>query len=390
VRTSKGKHFSLRVVVQDEAKACSMLRLGLPFPVELEATETELAIRLHPEGKPVSTDWEILAVERGNLRIDHAYIETASRAGFWDMRHRVPVECEVRVYPDLSREKHVLAPLFFRRGTLGTHQVRQLGKGREFQQLRPYIPGDSYEDIYWKGTAKRRFPVTVMHQIERTQELHVLIDVSSRSGRPLEAPGRALTGEGVRFEPRTQCERFIQAALVLALAAEQQGDRFGMITFSDQVHNTLPAFAGRQAYQTARDALYTLLPRQVGPDFAELFTHVGNRIRQRSLLIVLTDLADPFLGESFCEAVERAARKHVVLVHSLGSKEFQPLFQKRDAVAQADHLYARLAGHMLWSDLADTTRELKQRGVHLTSSLQESLVADVVSSYLKVKRRQLV
>ena len=297
--------------------------------------------------------------------------------------------CEVRVYPDLSRERHLLAPLFFRRGVIGAHQVRQLGKGREFEQLRAYSPGDSYGDVYWKGTAKRRFPVTMMYQIERTQEMHVILDISRRSARPLEFTGTAPHGDA-RFLPKTQCDRFLQAALVLALAAEQQNDRFGMMVFSDQVHTTLPAGAGRAHYNACRDALYTLEPRVVSPDFEELFIQVGNRLRHRSLLIVLTDLGEPWLAESFAESVRQAARRHVVLVHVLGSREFQPLFSRHDEVRDADDLYPRLAGHLMWSDLQETTKQLKQLGVHLTSSLQEGLIADVVSEYLKVKKRQLL
>ena len=45
---------------------------------------------------------------------------------------------------------------------------------------------------------------------------------------------------------------------------------------------------------------------------------------------------------------------------------------------------------MLWNDLQDTMRLLKQRGVHLTSSTRENLVADVVNEYLRVKKRQLI
>ncbi len=177
---------------------------------------------------------------------------------------------------------------------------------------------------------------------------------------------------------------------MLALAAEQQNDRFGMMTFSDQVHTTLPAGGGRSHYNACRDALYTLEPRIVSPDYNELFITVGNRLRHRSLIVVLTDLGEPWLSESFSEAVRQAARRHVILVHTLGSKEFQPLFHRNDKIAHADDLYSRLAGHLMWSDLQETSRDLKRCGVHLTSSLQENLIADVVSEYLNVKKRQLL
>ena len=387
VRTSKGKTFDLAGVVVKTGPRLNRLRIGLPLPRHLGVESPEASMTMPADGSAAKPVWKVLALERGSFTLPRCHLETPSRLGLWDMRRTVDCECEVRVYPDLSRERNLLAPLFFRKGATGIHQVRQLGKGREFEQLRSYAPGDSYGDIYWKGTAKRRFPVTMMHQIERTQEMHVILDVSRRSARPLEFQ---VSGNGDPFAPKTQCERFIQAALVLALAAEQQGDRFGLMTFSDQVHTTLPASTGRSHYNACRDALYTLEPRIVSPDFNELFISIGNRLRHRSLLIVLTDLGEPWLSESFLEATRQAARRHVVLVHVLGSKEFQPLFHRHDSIAHADELYHRIAGHMMWSDLQETTRDLKQCGVHLTSSLQETLIANVVSEYLNVKKRQLL
>ncbi|MDB6139624.1 MAG: hypothetical protein JWO94_2696 [Verrucomicrobiaceae bacterium] len=388
VRTTKGKTFDLTAIITRAGPRSGPLRLGLPLPRQLGVRSAEASIVLPPDGGAAKPVWQVHALERGSYTLSRCHLEAPSRLGLWDMRGTAPCECEVRVYPDLSRERHLLAPLFLRKGATGVHQVRQLGKGREFEQLRSYAPGDSYSDIYWKGTTKRRLPVTMMHQIERTQEMHVILDVSRRSARPLE--NLSATDDADHSAPRTQCERFIQAALVLALAAEQQGDRFGLMTFSDQVHATLPAGTGRTHYNACRDALYTLEPRIVSPDFNELFVSVGNRLRHRSLLIVLTDLGEPWLSESFLEASRQAARRHVVLVHVLGSKEFQPLFHRNDSIAHADELYRRLAGHLMWSDLQETTRDLKQCGVHLTSSLQETLIANVVSEYLNVKKRQLL
>lgn len=391
VRTSKGKTFTIDAVLTQPDSACRILHVGLPFPAQLkpDGDEPIQSIAMPTEGGSVALSWKARALERGRFKIPTCHLETPSLLGFWEGRRTLECECEVRVFPDLSRERHVLAPLFFRRGAVGLHQVRQVGKGREFEQLRAYLPGDSYSDIYWKGTAKRLFPVTMVHQIERTQEIHVVVDISRRSARELEA----LTNpRSQNHEPlaSTQCERFLQAAMVLALAAQQQGDRFGLITFSDQVHTTIPAGRGHAHYNACRDALYQLQPRRVSPDFEELFIHLGNRLRQRALIILLTDLGEPWLAESFAETMGLAAKKHVVLVQSLGSPDVQPLFQKNDAVASEEALYQKLAGHLMWAGLQDTTRTLKQAGVHLTSSSQENLVADAVSQYLNVKKRQLI
>ena len=387
VRTSKGREFEISGVLINPKTVCRDARVGLPFPTSLEVTNPILSLLLNKQAERNRLSWKLKALERGNFTMKRCFIEGTSWLGLWNGRRAVPCSIEVRVYPDLSREKNVLAPLFFRRGAMGVHQMRQLGKGREFEQLRAYAPGDGYGDIYWKGTAKRRFPVTKMFQIERSQEVYVVLDASRRSARKLET----LTDEATAgIVAKTQLERFIQAALVLALAAEQQTDRFGLIVFSDQVHRIIPAGGGRTHYDTIRDTLYTLEPKVVSPDYEDVFVHIGNRLRQRALLIFLTDLGEPWLAESFVQGIPLIARKHVILTHMLGQKEIAPLFAKADSIAQDDDLYGKLAGQLLWNDFQETTRLLKQRGVHLTASLQEQIVADVVSEYLRVKKRQLL
>ena len=52
-------------------------------------------------------------------------------------------------------ERKNLAALFLNRGSFGVHAQRQVGKGRDFEKLREYIPGDGYDEIHWKATAKR-------------------------------------------------------------------------------------------------------------------------------------------------------------------------------------------------------------------------------------------
>jgi uncharacterized protein (DUF58 family) len=387
IRTTKGRLFELPVLLVNEGLMANKVKVGVPLPQEIYGETCVLDLTLKNDVERNVSRWELLALERGRFRLGKLYLEGVSTLGFWLGRRSVEVAVEVRVYPDLSHERKVLVPLFFRRGAIGVHQVRQIGKGREFEQLRAYAPGDGYEDVYWKGTAKRRYPVTKMFQLERTQEVYVVVDCSRRSRRKLEG---LMGGAEAGTVAKTQLERYIQAALVLALAAQQQSDRFGLMVFSDKVQRVIPAGGGRAHYDVIRDVLYTLQAESVSPDFDELFVQIGNRVRHRALMLILTDLGEPWLAESFVDGVSLVSKRHVVLTHMLGQKEVRPMFGEKDTVADDDDLYARLAGQLMWNDLQETMRLLKQRGVHLTSSTQESLVADVVSEYLKVKKRQLI
>jgi uncharacterized protein (DUF58 family) len=329
----------------------------------------------------------------------------------------VPARCEIRVYPNLLSERKNLAALFLNRGAFGLHAQRQLGKGRDFEKLREYVPGDSFDEIHWKATARRGHPITKVFQIERTQEVYVVLDTSRLAGRPVsqpraEAKDAALTGSGpavapgaVLLEPAavpgiaaaaatevtpvTTLERFITAALVLGQAAEHQGDLFGLITFADQVQTFLRARNGREHYNICRDALYTLEASAVTPDFDEIAAFIRTRLRRRALLIVLTALDDPVLAEGFVRNMALLAGQHLVLVNMVQPPGVHPLFTQPD-VETIDDLYRQLGGHFHWHNLRELQMVLQRRGVRFSLLANERLAVDLVSQYIDVKQRQLL
>ena len=74
---------------------------------------------------------------------------------------------------------------FLNRGAIGIHAQPQIGRGREFEKLREYERGDGFDEINWKATAKRRFPVTKVFQLERSKEIYLALDTSRLSARRL-------------------------------------------------------------------------------------------------------------------------------------------------------------------------------------------------------------
>jgi uncharacterized protein (DUF58 family) len=306
------------------------------------------------------------------------------------IRTAVGIDMEIRVYPNLFDERKNLAGLFLNRG-LGIHAQRQIGKGRDFEQLREYLPGDSFDDIHWKTTAKRGQPITKVYQIERTQQVYVIIDASRLSARSAEAHFRAVKSE-VQTQANniaTMLQRFITAALIMALAAERQGDLFGLLVFDDKVRSHLKAKAGKAHYNVCRDAIYTLQSRSVSPDFAELFTFIGTHIRRRSLLVFLTHLDDPILADSFTQYMDLISRRHVVVVNMFRPAIAKPLFSS-ELVSSVNEVYSALGGHMLWRRLRETQKILQRQGVAFNLLNNDTLCTDLVSQYLTLKRRQVL
>jgi uncharacterized protein (DUF58 family) len=409
VRMARDRESSLELNLTNTHKRARTLRLGLPFPREISSPREDLLAVL-PKGAQVSRLlWSCTPLKRGQFHINRCHLETKSHLGLWTFRDFREVTCEIRVYPNLVRERNSLATLFLNRGGYGVHPRRQYGKGREFEKLREYIPGDGFDEIHWKATAKRRHPITKVFQIERTQEVYVIIDASRLSARPAlgkdnPPPDRSLgvdpdrrlftlpskVGfEAVEWVNDSCLERFIAAALVLGLAAQKQGDLFGILTFSDSVHAFLRARGGKAHYGACREQLFSLFPRMVNPDYEELSTFVGLKLRRRALIILLTSLDDPVLAESFMRTMDLMARHHLVMVNMFRPAGARPLFSNPN-IASSEEIYNELSGHILWHHLREIERTLARRGVHFTLLDHERLCVDLVSQYMNVKQRQLL
>ena len=388
VRLSVGRESEMTLHIENDPIHVKRLRLGLAFPRQIRSEHQDFNIEL-PETEPDSfISWPFRALKQGQYFLEKCYLETSSLLGFWSVRRSTPTQAEIRVYPDLFRERKRLTALFLNRG-IGIHPQRQVGKGREFEQLREYLPGDSLEDIHWKATAKRGEPVTKVFQLERTQQVYMIIDGSRLSVRNSDASTPVSPAQQQDNNYTTIMERFAAAALVMGLAADRQGDLFGLLTFDDKIRKFVRAKNGRAHYDVCRDVLYTMQARSVSPDFNELFTFIGTQIRRRALLIILTNLDDPVLAENFTTNIDVVSRQHLVLVNMLKPNGVDPLFSDAH-VKSVNDIYDKLGGHMRWRHLRETEKLLQRRGIGFHMLANENLCSDLVSQYLTVKRRQLL
>lgn len=375
VRLTKDKENDFAITILNSDLHEKTFRIGLPFPAEVESEQEDILVRI-PASQPASVvSWRCRGSARGHFKIDRVYYETPSALKLWNARSSAPIQMEIFVYPNLSQDRKQVASLFLNRGAVGIHSRRIIGQGREFEKLREYIHGDSYDQVHWKATAKRGKPVTKIFQVERTQEVYIAIDSSRLSAR--------LVGS----EPIL--EHHLRAALVLGMVAERQGDLFGLLTFSDKVDGFLRARNGKPHYNACRELLTTLHPRLVTPDFDDLFSFLRLRLRRRALIIILTDLNDPVLAERFVQGSNLIARQHLLLVDMVRPPGSKMLFSQADADS-VDALYDRLAGHMLLHDTLELKNTLHRYGVTLALLDDSRLTADLVSQYLTIKQRQQI
>ena len=380
---------AVRLLQSIKARAPQILRLtknvAAAVPITFENRSTDLLpLRLwgRPPGLPLSysvpagnsrLDYPVTVATRGDHPFSQLYLETPSPLGLWLARDVRPLDCTLRVYPNLR--DRATAALFLRTADLGVRLHRQVGKGREFDNLRHYLPGDSFEDIHWKATARRGFPTVKLYSVEHSQEIYAVVDSSRLSAR-----------DGI-------LEAYVDAALHLALVAQRQGDRFGLVTFSDRTHKFVRAANGMDHFRLCREAIYNLQAQRVSPDFRDVFTSLQVNLRRRSLLVFFTSLDDALLAETFEREVGLLARRHLVRVNVMQTPGLKPLFSgdaPRDieALQDIDALYAGLAGQMVSNRMRELKIALQNRGVRMQIVDSGRIKAQVTSQYLDVKRRQ--
>ncbi len=382
LRGIRDERVELELRAQWTVQRNGSVRLAVRFPDGLEPDQEQTTFPLTSRSSEALIRIPFVGKERGTFHLQSLYYDWRSPLGFWIHREHRSVRSEIRIYPNLRREGQQIAR-FLNRGAIGIHAQAQVGRGREFEKLRDYERGDSFDEINWKATAKRRFPVTKVFQLERSKEIFVALDTSRLSARRLPE----ISTRRDSRKTTTHLDRAISAALLFCVAAERQGDRFGFISFSDKVNHLVKARAGSAHFNVCRDLAVSLTSQAVSPDFAEIAATLQQRIKRRSLFVFLTSLDDPVAAEDFVTAVELLSRQHLILALMIAPLGVQPLFSE-GPVENPDEIYRQLVGHLSWEKLQNLQRVLARKGVHFFVVPNQQLGLRLVSHYMDLKRRQ--
>jgi uncharacterized protein (DUF58 family) len=202
------------------------------------------------------------------------------------------------------------------------------GRGMEFDEVRPYVPGDDIRAIDWNVTARTGEPHVKRFVEERELTVMLLVDVSASqdfgSGR------------------RSKLEAAVELSALLAMSAVENGDKVGLLLFHGGADLYIPPRkGGKHALRVVREvlargeaeparppdrALLAALPRAVRRWFARLQQQTEREPRRatsiaaalefcrrvlprRAVLFLISD----FLDEGYLQVLRHANRKHDVV-----------------------------------------------------------------------------
>ncbi|MCH6549545.1 MAG: DUF58 domain-containing protein [Proteobacteria bacterium] len=107
------------------------------------------------------------------------------------------------------------------------------GRGMEFDESRPYQPGDDPRNIDWRVTARSTEAYTKLFREERERPVLVVVDLRSNMHFATQGSFKSVIAS--------------RAAALISWAAHHRGDRLGGLIFGDSTHRELKPKLGRQA-----------------------------------------------------------------------------------------------------------------------------------------------
>lgn len=169
------------------------------------------------------------------------------------------------------------------------------GKGMSFREVREYYAGDDIRFIDWNVSARFGHPFSKVFEEERELTVMLLIDVSASSA----------------FGTVNMSKRNLatEIAAVLSFSVVNNGDKIGVILYSDKIEKYIPPKKGKQHALYILRELLSVEPAKRGTALSTALRYFTNTTRQKSIAFVLSDLIDT----AYEDQLRIAAKKHDII-----------------------------------------------------------------------------
>ncbi len=172
--------------------------------------------------------YDLRPTERGVYQFGAINVYVAGLLGLVTRRYIFDENKDVAVYPSfLEMHKYELLAASHRLTDYGIKKIRRIGHATEFDHIKHYVLGDDPRTINYKATARMSQLMVNTYQEEKSQPVYCLID----KGRTMKMP----------FNGLTLLDYAINTTLMVSTTALNKGDKAGLVTFSKNVDEILPA-----------------------------------------------------------------------------------------------------------------------------------------------------
>jgi uncharacterized protein (DUF58 family) len=168
------------------------------------------------------------------------------------------------------------------------------GRGMAFSEVRAYAPGDEVRAIDWNVSARTGQLYVKQFVEERELTVVILCDLSASAD--------------FGSHERTKAEVAAEIAALIAFSAVANGDRVGLVLFTDRVERFVPARKGRRHAMRLVSEVLQFRPEGRRTGLSAAFEFLRNAFQRRAIAFVLSDFIEN--PPARVEARPAAARPH--------------------------------------------------------------------------------
>ncbi len=264
------------------------------------------------------------------------------------------------------------------------------GRGMEFDEVRPYVPGDDVRTIDWNVTARMGEPYVKRYVEERELTVLLLVDISP--------------SQNFGSREKSKREAAVELSALLAFSAIHNDDKVGLLLFHGQADEYIPPRKGQKhALRVVREVLARgreereERPRGFNPfDLPRAILHRFRRLRDRTRAVpdratsirhalefcqrvlprrAVLFLISDFLDEDYLDILRSANRRHdIVAVLMTDERELSLQGAGLVALQDAETRQTRLVDTQSRGFREQVARMAKERIDTLESNLRASKI----------------
>ena len=190
----------------------------------------------------------------------------------------------------------------------GIHKSPYHGVNVEFAEYREYSPGDDLRHLDWRVFARSDRFFLKQFEAETNLNAYILLDSSASMDFSTDTATRLDYGAS------------LAAALTLLLL--RQGDQVGLVVFDDAVRGFIPPRGHARHFNAVVEALEAIAPGR-DTNIAAVLHDIAERVRRRSLVIVISDFFDGV--DRVLRGLQHFRHRHheVIVFHLLADAEVE-------------------------------------------------------------------
>ncbi|MCC6749345.1 MAG: DUF58 domain-containing protein [Deltaproteobacteria bacterium] len=319
--------------------------------------------------------YRVVPRTRGAFEAGRTYLRVESLLKLWRRQYVVSLPHAMKVFPDVKKlGTYALLARRNRIDLMGFRLTRGRGQDQEFDRLRDYQPDDDYRRIDPFASARYLKLITREYQVSRNQNVFFMVDCS-----------RLMAGE---WGGLSNLDHALNATLMLSHLALDLGDNVGLLAFDERVHTFLPIATGLRSKTAILHSLYDLHVSSAEPDYEAAFLTVQRRVRQRSLVVLLTNVMDAASFELLKPHLRVLLRRHLPLVLLTRDADLFALADSAPATPREMYQVGAAAELATWRE--HMVSHLQRMGALVLDIHPGQTTPELINRYLQVKAEQLL